>query len=955
MRYFFITATLILVFTSALAQNTNSKNQNTNSLETSIKELIVNDNLLGFDSLISLVIKNRKVLKKNFKIYLHILKNRIEQTGDTTNLSEIYYRIGVNHRFKHVYDSAQYYYLKALPIAVHIKDYYKVGRLYNELGVVCRKTDRNQEAIDYFLSSIKISDKSNNHYGKAIAENGIGNAYIVQKEYNKALSYFKESLKYGIKSGNKLHLAINYGNVGEAYLYLNAYDSAYIYIQKSLELARASNNPTSEGICYQLLGELYMSQKKYKKAHAYYEKALLLQRQRSDKFYLSSILVRYGGVCAKLKRYQEAEQTLLEGIYLSKDVRSIYNLAFSNEALYEVYYNTNRYEKACDALKLAKSYKDSIFNTETLQVMNDLEYKYQSEKKSQEIELLSTRNQLIGESKKMQRNQFVILLLLLGALAAFFYYRYQNRQKLTRELQRLNEMKSKFFSNISHEFRTPLTLIKGPVEKQLSRTQTSEEQADFELILRNSDRLLALVDQLLNLSKIDAGHFAIAAHEDNLEALLKGISNSFSYQAREKNIYYNIEIDQTGSVWFDRNIVEIIITNLLSNAFKFAPNNGSIIIRAKKIDQQLKIEVNNSDCNLTRKELDRIFDRFYRADGLEKQGTGIGLSLVKELCSLYRMPISVHCSDDKIIQFELNLPTNKDHFKETELAFIPQKRESVMISSTVSNIDTTIENKNADLPVLLIVEDNSDMRQYIRSNFETKFRIIEAEDGEIGIQIALNQIPDLIISDVMMPNIGGIELCSNLKSDIKTSHIPIILLTAKVGDENILSGLKSGADDYIAKPFNAKTLSAKVDNLIRLRKGLQEKYQKELVINPLNLVFKSEDEKFANTLQEVLDKYLPDPEFTVDQFCREMYMSRTQLHRKLKALTGLSATSFIRSQRIKLAANLMLKPNINISDVCFATGFNDTSYFSKCFKEIQGQTPSEYIKINADISCQHTL
>ena len=958
MKHILISLLLSLSLSTGFAEKTktNYKELNLDSLKASIKKLIIEDNTLGYDSLITLVVKNRRVLNDDFKTDLHILRKRIELAEDSTVLAEIYYRIGFSHRYSHAYDSAKYYYEKALPRAQQNNDYYKEGRIYNELGVVCRKTDRNQEAIHYFLASIKTSNKSDNSYGKAIAENGIGNVYIVQKEYNKALFYFKESLKYGIKSGNKLHLAINYGNVGEAYLYLNAYDSAYIYIHKSLELAHTSNNPISEGICYQLLGELYMSQNKCQKAYGFYEKALVLQRQRSDQFYLSSILVRYGRVCAKLKRYEEAERNLLEGISLSKKVHSIDNLAFSNEALYEVYYNTKKYKKACDALMLAKTYKDSIFNTETLQVMNDLEYKYQSEKKSQEIELLNTKNELIGESKKMQRNQFGILLLFIGGLAAFFYYRYQNRKKVTRELQNLNEMKSRFFSNISHEFRTPLTLIKGPVEKQLSLEQTNEQRTDLELILRNSDRLLSLVDQLLNLSKIDAGHFTIAADEGNLETLLKGISNSFKYQATEKNINYSIEIDQMESVWFDRNIVEIIITNLLSNAFKFTPHNGSIRICAQKKNQQIKIEINNSGCKLMRNELDRIFDRFYRADGIEKQGTGIGLSLVKELCFLYRMPIGVSCSDDQLIQFELNLPINKSHFTETELAFIHEKNESLTINSLNSKlgINTQIENNSDELPVLLIVEDYSDMRYYIKSNFENTYQIIEAEDGQIGIQLAMDHIPDLIISDIMMPNIGGIELCTTLKNDVKTSHIPIILLTAKVEDENILCGLKSGADDYITKPFNAQTLAVKVENLISIRKGLQEKYQKELVISPLNLVFKSEDEKFANTLQEILDKHLPDPEFSVDQFCKKTCMSRTQLHRKLKALTGLSATAFIRTQRIKMAANIMLNPDINISDVCFSTGFNDTSYFSKCFKEIQGITPSEYIKKHSKADYLHT-
>jgi len=959
MKHILLIISLLLLINTSKGEYRAQKDSQTkiDSLRNSIKHLITTDNSLGYDSLITLVVKNRKKLKKDLTPYFHILRKRIEQSKDTTNLTEIYYRIGVNYRYRHVYDSAQYYYLKALPNAIYIKDYYKLGRLYNELGVVCRKIDHNKEAIDYFVSSIKTTKYSKNYYGKAIAENGIGNIYLVQREYQKALSYFRESEKYGHSSNNKYHLEISNGNIGETFLHIQQYDSAKFYINKSLELAKERTNPIGVGICYQLLGEIEASQKHYTKAYSHFNKALELQRERKDKRYLSTILVHHGNVCSKLKRYAEAENNLIEGRAISQKIHSVDNMIFSNQSLYEVYYNTKRFKEASDALLLSKLYTDSLYNMEKTRVMNDLEYQYQSDKKTQEIELLNTRNELVEKSKKMQRNQFAILLIFIASLAAFFYYRYQNRQKVTRELQRLNEMKSKFFSNISHEFRTPLTLIKGPAEKQLVYAQSEEQKADLHLILRNSDRLLSLVDQLLNLSKIDAGYFSISSEKGDLASLLKGISNSFNYQASKKEIKYNIKIEEIDLVWFDSNIVEIIITNLLSNAFKFVPVNGNIEIQVTNNNDHLSIHVSNSGCTLTSDELTRIFDRFYRAEGIEQQGTGVGLSLVKELCSLYRAPISVNCSNNQIIQFELDLPISKDHFSQTELATKPQNNIPIStndLSETHSESQPNCVNTETEIPVLLIVEDNPEMRQYIRTNFENTYQILEAEDGEKGIQLALDNIPDLIISDVMMPNIGGIELCTTLKSDVKTSHIPIILLTAKVGDENVLGGLKSGADDYIAKPFNAQTLSVKVENLIKLRKGLQEKYQKELIINPLNLVFKSQDEKFANTLQEVLDKHLSNPEFTVDQFCKETYMSRTQLHRKLKALTGLSATAFIRSQRIKLAANIMLKPDVTISDVCYATGFNDTSYFSKCFKEVQGQTPSEYIKMNVDTSCQHT-
>jgi len=944
---FFLLFSILIVDAYAKVDFENIRFNDIDSLKATINELVLVDGKMeNSDSTIKLIVYNRKILKGKYPAYLHLLLNKIKNDEDTSGLSEIYYRIGVNHRYTHAYDSAKYYFLKSLPFAQKIKDYYKLGRIYNELGVVCRKTDRNQEAVNYFVSSINTTKFSNNFYGKAIAENGIGNIYLVQKEYKKALSYFRESLKYGLSSENKYHLEISYGNLGEAYLYLQEPDSAIYYVNKSLELAKQRGNPIGEGICYQLLGQVKMSENDYGKAYEYYEKALGLQRNKNDKRYLSTILIQHANVCSKLKRYKEAEKDLLEGRLISEEIHSVDNLISANQVLYEVYYATGRYRKASDALLLTKNYTDSLYNSETVRVMNDLEFKYQSENKTQQIQLLNTRNQLIGESKKMQRNQFGVLLLLFGGLAAFFYYLYKNKQRVSRELQSINQMKSKFFSSISHEFRTPLTLIKGPVEKHLSRVHSKEEQEEMKIILRNSDRLLSLVDQLLNLSKIDAGQFAISAQEGDLSTLLKGISNSFNYQASEKKINYQLEINDSGTVWFDTNIVEIIITNLLSNAFKFVPGNGNVEMKLDGFNDHLKITVSNSGCTLTKEELSHIFDRFYRAGENETQGTGIGLSLVKELCTLYRAPIKVSCSNSQIIQFELHLPTSKGHFKANELSLLPlgDLEEQFTETNLDLNLEEVGEAKVADLPVLLIVEDNFDMRKYIKTYFVRKYKILEAEDGEIGIRMATDFIPDLIISDVMMPKVGGVELCTCLKSDVKTNHIPIILLTAKVGDENELDGLKSGADDYIVKPFNAQALIVKVERLIATRKEMQKKFQKELVISPLNIVFQSEEEKFAKTLQEVLEKHLPNPDFTVDQFCEVSLMSRTQLHRKLKALTGLSATAFIRTQRIKMATEILVKSDVNISDVCFSTGFNDTSYFAKCFKEIQGCTPSEFIK-----------
>ena len=363
------------------------------------------------DSIIELVVRNRKKLKQNYRYCLNLVKDKMKKEQNTAGLMKIYYRLGLDSRYEHAYDSAKYYYKKSLLHAEKTEDYNTIGRLYNELGTACRKTDHNYEAIDYFVRSIQYAKYDNNLFGKAIAENGIGNVYLVQKEYNKALYYFKESLKYAYASHNKYHLEISYGNLGEVYLYLHQADSAEHYIRQSLELAKQRNSSVGIGICHQLLGQIYAQQNQNQKAYQYYRTALELQRKKNDKRYLSSVLVHQGTICEKLKKYKEAEKKLLEGRALCTDIHSIDKLILANETLYRIYFETGKFEKACNFLMEAKIYKDSLYNTESVRMLNDLEFKYQTEKGKHQIKLLTAENKI-----KQQRS----LLLTISTLALLF-------------------------------------------------------------------------------------------------------------------------------------------------------------------------------------------------------------------------------------------------------------------------------------------------------------------------------------------------------------------------------------------------------------------------------------------------------------------------------------------------------------------------------------------------------
>ncbi|MEE9348600.1 MAG: response regulator [Flavobacteriaceae bacterium] len=522
---------------------------------------------------------------------------------------------------------------------------------------------------------------------------------------------------------------------------------------------------------------------------------------------------------------------------------------------------------------------------------------------------------------------------------------FNNEKQKKENLIKLSKLKSNFFTNISHEFRTPLTLISGPIQKQLKKQNLKEEDIqDFKMIQRNSNRLLTLVDQLLDISKLESGSLKLKVLKTKAIPFIGNLIDGFSFKAKQKKIDFIINTNNTNkNTWVDKDAIEKIITNLLSNAIKYTPENGTIICNTFIEDDKLVFEVKNSGKGLTEKELRKVFKRFYQTNNVS-EGVGIGLALVKELVTLHRGKITVESSENKWTVFKIVLPINKVSFKEDEIVLIPSNFDQNLIKEEAlyktENQEST--DLNNEMPILLIVEDNTDVRTYVSSIFSDTYSILQAKNGQEGIDLAIKHIPDIIISDIMMPIKDGIELCNTLKVDERTSHIPIILLTAKAGEENEIKGVKIGADDYITKPFNEDLLKLKVEKRIEIRKKLQERFSQEVILKPVDVAINSIDQLFLERLQTVLDDNLLESSFNTKEFCNAVSMSRMQLHRKIKALFGMSTSEFIRSQRLKLAADLLKKSDINVSQVGYSVGFNDHAYFSKRFKEVYNCTPSEY-------------
>lgn len=562
------------------------------------------------------------------------------------------------------------------------------------------------------------------------------------------------------------------------------------------------------------------------------------------------------------------------------------------------------------------------------------------------------------------------------------------------KLREVDHMKSRFFANISHEFRTPLTLIEGPVRQILAGEFTGNLKKQYNMILRNSNRLLRLVNQILDLSKLDAGNMKLKVRLTNFTPFIKGIIQPFISLAERKKISLRFKANHKLLCgYIDRDKLEKIITNLLSNAFKNTPEKGAIkviasfetarsmaiqpFLRASSVrkgtpDKYLMIRINNSGHGIPEEQLAKVFDRYYQADETinitgfqfdKNQGaktawinhlysagqseTGIGLALTRELTEIHYGWIEVESKVAHYISFSVYLPVNKEFFSRDEIYDGDNSDSPDLIEREAQTVHTALPlSASYEQPLLLLVEDNADITTYISATLMKCFRIICAENGQCGLEKAIKKVPDIIISDVMMPVMDGFELCQKIKDDQRTSHIPLILLTAKADFNSAIEGLEFGADDYVTKPFDARVLCARCLNLIEQRKKLREKFTKMIEINPSEIAASSKDEQFLKRLLDVFEKHVAESDFSTEDFAIEIGMSRSNLHRKLRALTNQPAHEFLRNLRLKRAAQLLKKSVGTVSEVAYAVGFNNPSHFSNIFRRQFGYTPSEFAKKN---------
>ena len=567
----------------------------------------------------------------------------------------------------------------------------------------------------------------------------------------------------------------------------------------------------------------------------------------------------------------------------------------------------------------------------------------------------------------------IILVILFTVMNLLAFKRKTEIKKIKeRNRQEMLQDQMQFFTNISHEFRTPLNLILGPLEK-IGSEDSLKFNHYYTIIQRNANRLMELINELMDFRKVTSGVLKLRVKPGNLNEYLRSVVDEFKHFSIDKKIKLSISDERNfTNVWFDEKVLEKIIFNLLNNAFKYTDANGIIsvevfsdinqLIPAYENELMIKselqfpkyfyIKIKDNGIGISKQSIEHLFERYYRV-GSSHLGSGIGLAFIKNLVLLHKGNIRVYSERYKGTEIIVGLPLGESCYNKNE-KWNNTNADDYMPFESVSKLtefyqDLKPENTVESIGVpkfkerILLVDDNSELRSFIKDSLGELYYIVEARDGNEALNIAKDQFPDLIISDIMMPGMNGIDLCKFLKNDIDTSHIPVILLTAKEAMETKIEGIESGADVYLSKPISLRLLTGAIKNIFEQREKLKERYHKDAFIQARELVISTRDKDFMELLLTIVESQMSNPELDVELLCRETGMSKTKLNQKIKNITGQSIAEFVRAFRLKKAVQIMTNEDVLLSEVTFRTGFTDASHFSRLFKKEFGKTPSQFL------------
>ncbi|OJV83251.1 MAG: hypothetical protein BGO34_16365 [Bacteroidia bacterium 44-10] len=894
---------------------------------------------------------------------IRILLDRSMASQDEVAISVLCIELGRRLRESSDFSNAITYHQQGLAAAYNINDTTGITEALNSLGTDFRRIGAFPEASGYHYQALQMAEVYSGRYeyrgrkNRVMALNGIGIIHLSFGNYDEAERLFREALAEEKALNSPVGQAMNWANIGTIFQEKQMYDSAFVYYQHSMEQNLIAKSQLGIGLCHIHFGHIYELQEQYDEAECEYQQAYEIMGDISDTWHWLEACLAIARIRLAKNDFAESKKFIDLAKEAASNIQSPQHLSETYDLLHNYNQKRGNFAEALHHYKLSEAYQDTVRNMQNLNHVIDMRINYERDKNRQYIAQLNIRNEMENRQKKIILNASIIFVFLLVLLSASLFYAYIHRTKSNKILRNLSQLRTNFFTNITHEFRTPLTVILG-LSKYL-REQKNLTQAESNHYLKAIDRqgthLLALVNQLLNMAKINAGMDNPEWRKGNIVVYVRMIVDSFRLYAQNNNIKLSLSSSEPViEMDFIPHYIDDILQNLLSNALKFSPPGSEISVSVSSVkNKEISLTITDTGEGIPEEEIERIFDLFYQGGQSDKKmGSGIGLSYTRQLVEIMHGKIAVESKVKRGSTFTVKLPLNQSIEKilptwnpghETksyppETSRTMRKDDQLFVQDEKELIRTDTHTN------ILLIEDNEDVTLYIRALLSPQYNTATARDGVEGLKLATELVPDIIISDIMMPNKDGLTFCNEIRESELLNHIPVILLTAKSGMDDQLKGLKQGADAYIRKPFHPDELLIQIETLLEKRRLLKKKYMRS--------IFKKDEAPVKDINMEFLQKatdiiYLEmrNPHFSTVSLAEKLCISPSQLNRKLSAVSGYTASLYINNLRIDYAKKKLISENKSVAEIAAECGFYDIAYFSRIFKKYTNVTPSQYRRL----------
>ena len=876
-------------------------------------------------------------------------------------------RLGRNYRESNLFMKAIDCHRHELALAQQLYDTIAMVQALNNIGTNFRRMGVLDEAIDYHYRALRLCDdfsvKSDRtaRKNRVVSLNGIGNICLTLGDDETADSVFRAALAGEQSLGSHLGQAINYANLGSLFEQHNQFDSAWAYYSHSMKQNHLAKSDLGISLCYTHFGRLYEKQGQTAKAIAEYRKAYDIMAPSDDRWHAMEPCLALAQVYVKLGDYTKAKHYLAIADEAAHTLRSLEHQSQVAWLYYSIYSKEGDCRRALASYKAYNELGDSVASEKNLIHMQNMRIRYEHEQRRAEVDAINKEYRTERTLKVVSIAAAVLIFVLAAVIMSFLVYALRTRKRKQMAQQQMNEMRLSFFTNITHEFRTPLTVILGYSHMMEKGQLPPEEVVNIgHMVSRQGSRLLSLINQLLDIQKVKSAVGRPDWRHGDLVLFVSTVVESYLNLAHSNRIeLMYAPKQQKAECDFVPDYAQKVVCNLVTNAIKFSKEGGRVLVTLDVSGDMLTLRVADYGAGISPADSQRIFEPFYQTDSKQKSiGSGVGLALVKQIVTSLGGSISLDSRLGVGSVFTAKVPVKAPAgvvVKPIEV-YGTMSQQLLIDADTLdkatapadATADATADADTTDTrPLVLIVEDNADVAEYMSMQLRSRYRLAVAHDGEEGLRMATDTVPDLIITDLMMPRMDGYELCQAVKQSEVLNHIPVIIVTAKTTQQDRLRGLQMGVDAYLNKPFNAEELTVRVDNLLEKHRMLRERYIQAKAEHKADASaeLSPRDRAFLKRVDEVIYGDMARGEVTVDSVASALCMSQQQMRRKLSAVTGDTPLAYIRALQMKRAQELLNNhADVPISDVAMKCGFFDTSHFTRAFKQALGVTPTQYRK-----------